>query len=36
MDDYSLDWEMDYDFSEEDQDLCDLLESFNEYDDYVE
>ena len=37
MDDYSLDWDMDYDFTEElDEDLYDLLENFNEYDDYVE
>ena len=37
MDDYSLDWDMDYDFIEEiDEDLYDLLENFNEYDDYVE
>lgn len=37
MDDYSLDWDMDYDFIEEiDEDIYDLLESFNEYDDYVE
>ena len=37
MDDYSLDWDMDYDFTQElDEDLCDILESFNDYDDYVE
>ena len=38
MDDYSLDWDdYSYDFSEElDEDIYDLLESFNDYDDYVE
>lgn len=37
MDDYSMEWDMDYDFIEElDEDLCDILESFNEYDEYVE
>lgn len=39
MDDYSMEmeWDLEYDFTQElDEELYDLLENFNEYDDYVE
>ena len=39
MDDYSMEmeWDLEYDFTQElDEDLYNLLENFNEYDDYVE